>query len=128
MTARRASPPRRRGTNGTTPVEVEKSLERVKALFPAETDGVQEFLRKHPALIAVLLDAYPHLARIFGTPHLTLNVVRDSEGEGEDELFAYITTTEPVDEALAKLDQFDEEWFLDQDQTEGRLNFSLEFA
>jgi len=49
--------------------------------------------------------------------------------EGAKELFAYIRTSLPVDEALSRLDKFDEEWFLDQlDRAGGRFNFNLEFA
>jgi len=60
---------------------------------------------------------------------VVLEVVSDPEVEDMDELFAYILTSFPVDEALARLAKLDEEWFLDQlDQVGGRFNFNLEFV
>jgi hypothetical protein len=60
---------------------------------------------------------------------VTLEVVSDPEVEGVEELFAYILTSLPVNEALARLHRLDEEWFLDQlDRVGGRFNFNLEFV
>ena len=91
--------------------------------------AVKHFLFAHPQLVEVLLDAHVYLQKYFGPdPQVTLEVVSDPEVEGMDELFAYILTPLPVDEALARLDRLDEEWFLDQlDRVAGRFNFNLEF-
>jgi len=91
---------------------------------------VQRFLQANPHLIEAILEAYPYLVKCFGPdPQVMLEVVRDPEAEGVEELFAYILTPLPVDEALARLDKLDQEWFLDQlDRVGGRFNFNLEFA
>ena len=104
------------------------ALERIYSLRNAA--AVRRFLRAHPQLLEVLLEAYIHLQRYFGSkPQVTLEVVSDPEVEGLEELFAYILTDLPVDEAMARLDKLDQEWFLDQlDRVDGRLNFNLEFA
>lgn len=94
------------------------------------TAAVRHFLYAYPQLVEVLLDAHVYLQKYFGTePKVTLKVVSDPEVEGMDELFAYILTSLPVDEALARLNRLDEEWFLDQlDRVDGRFNFNLEFV
>ncbi len=87
-------------------------------------------MHAYPQLVEVLLEAHVYLQKYFGPdPRVTLEVVSDPEVEGMDELFAYIVTTLSVDEALARLDRLDEEWFLDQiDRVDGRFNFNLEFV
>jgi len=92
--------------------------------------AVRRFLHTYPQLVEVLLEARLYLQKYFGpAPQVTLEVVSDPEVEGVEELFAYILTSLPVDEALARLDRLDEEWFLDQlDRVGGRFNFNLEFV
>ena len=103
-------------------------LEKVYSFRNAE--AVRRFLQTHPHLIEVILEAYPYLVKYFGpNPQVMLEVVGDPEAEGLEELFAYILTSLPVDEALARLDKLDQEWFLDQlDRIGGQFNFNLEFA
>jgi len=92
--------------------------------------AVRHFLRANPQLVSILLEAHFHLQEHFG-PNLqvALEVVSDPEATGQEQLFAYIRTSLPVDEALARLDRLDEGWFLGQlDQVDGLLNFNLEFV
>jgi len=93
-------------------------------------DEVRRFLTAYLELIEFLLEAYAHLQRHFGPdPQVVLEVVSDPEIEGSEELFTYIRTSLPVDEALARLDSLDEEWFLDQlDQVGRQFNFNLELG
>jgi hypothetical protein len=93
--------------------------------------AVRRFLLAHLSLIGVLVEAYSHLSKYFGPdPRVALEIVSDPEADdGRDQLFAYILTSLPVDEALVRLDRLDEEWFLDQlDQVGGLFNFNLEFV
>ena len=103
-------------------------LEEIYSLRDAA--AVRRFLQACPQLIELLLEAHVYLQEYFGPdPQVTLEVVSDPEAESMDELFAYILTSLPVDEALARLDKLDEEWFLDQlDRVDGQLNFNLEFV
>jgi len=105
-----------------------RRLEEIYSFRDAE--AVRRFLHAYPQLVEVLLEAHVYLQKYFGPdPRVTLEVVSDPEVEGMDELFAYIVTTLSVDEALARLDRLDEEWFLDQiDRVDGRFNFNLEFV
>jgi len=91
--------------------------------------AVRRFLRAHPELTKVLLEVRAHLQRCFGPdPQVVLEVVGDPEVEGWDQLFAYILTRLPVNEAQARLDRLDEEWFPNQpEQVNNFFNFNLEF-
>jgi len=103
-------------------------LEEIYSLRDAA--AVRRFLYAYPQLLEVLLEAHVYLQKYFGSdPRVTLAVVSDPEVEGMDELFAYVLTSLPVNEALVRLDNLDEEWFLDQlDRLGGRFNFNLEFV
>ncbi|MSP12380.1 MAG: hypothetical protein EXR62_05415 [Chloroflexi bacterium] len=93
-----------------------------------DSSSVQSFLESHPQLVGLLLEAYPHLLESFGPqPEVILEVVRNPEAEEPDQLFAYIRTSLPISDALARLDTFDETWFLDQlDRVDDLFNFNLE--
>ncbi len=98
--------------------------------FLRDAAAVKRFLHARPQLAEVLLEARVHLQKYFGPdPQVALEVASDPETEGLEELFAYIRTPLPVDEALARLNRLDEEWFLDQlDRVDGQFNFNLEFV
>ena len=106
-------------------------LAQIRRMYGLRAEAeVVRFLRTHPALIDLLLEAPTHVERYFGpNPQLVLEVVTDPEVPDSEELFANICTPLPVEEALERLDQLDEGWFLDQlERTGGRFNFNLEFV
>lgn len=92
--------------------------------------AIRRFLHIHPRLIDVLLEARAHLQEHFGPdPQVVLQVVEDPEAENWSQLFAYILTDLPVDEAQARLEKLDEEWFLNQlYQVNNLFDFNLEFV
>jgi hypothetical protein len=103
-------------------------LHRLEEMYSfCDAAAVRDFLQTHPHLIEVILEAYPYLVKHFGpNPQVMLEVVRDPEAERLEQLFAYILTSLDADEALARLDRLDEEWFLDQSDRVGDLfNFNL---
>jgi hypothetical protein len=88
------------------------------------------YLAAHPQVADFLQTGYGQLRRFFGPEaSFVLEVVRDPEDSvPSDFLFVNIRTALPVDDAMARLDQFDEDWYLDQVDTFGDLvNFNLEF-
>jgi len=91
-------------------------------------DQVRSFLVTHPDLVEVLFEARSYLEALFGSDlEVILEVVTDPDAEGLKQLFAYIHTSLPIDDALERLDRLDEEWFLDQlDRVDGLCNFNLE--
>jgi hypothetical protein len=90
---------------------------------------VRRFLQTYPHLTGFLLEAFPYLEKHFGSsPHVELEVIRDPEIGRTGELIASILTPLSVDDAQARLDGLDDEWFLDElDRVDGLFNFSLEF-
>ena len=91
---------------------------------------VDAYVAKHPQLTGFLLDSYRQLRKYFdAAASFALEVVRDPEiSPPSDFLFVNIRISMPVDEAMERLDQFDEAWYLDQVDAFGELvNFNLEF-
>lgn len=58
-----------------------------------------------------------------------LEVVTEADAEDDRELFAFVQTDLPHQEALARLEQLDEDWWLDaSDRAQGKLCMHVEFA
>jgi hypothetical protein len=93
------------------------------------TNHINDYLQSHSELINFLLESHYHFEKYFGTSaKFELEVVHDPEAQHE-QLIVYINTSLPVDEALIRLDQFDNDWFLDHiDWLNHLINFSLEIA
>lgn len=85
------------------------------------------FLGKHPFLVQVLEEAYPVIVRHFGEDATCkLRVIQDPDG-GPDELHGVVLTRLASREALRRLDDLDDEWWLDQlPRARGRLVLSIE--
>ncbi len=77
--------------------------------------AVTDFLSRHDFLVDLLIEAREHIRTHFGpdTP-AALEVFYDmDDAQCEPELVALIETTLPAEEALTRLDCFDEAWWLD---------------
>lgn len=77
-------------------------------------EEVTRYLHKHPVLIPLLVQAEEVIPRYFDVDvPVVLEVVFDPECyDPEGELFASIQIPETVDDALDRLDRFDDEWWL----------------
>jgi hypothetical protein len=85
----------------------------------------------NPQLVPLLLEAREHVERVFGSDApVVLAVVENPEAvDSLPELFVYIQTPLPVTAAREKLEQLDEEWWLDAlPRAGGRLNIALEYV
>lgn len=91
-------------------------------------DSVQAFLAQHPLVTQFIRLSWPALKRCFGVPlNIVLEVIQYPEEYASDELVAWIQSEVPVEEGLARLDHFEDEWFLDHmELSGGRFNFNLE--
>ncbi|NOX63715.1 MAG: hypothetical protein GXP42_17460 [Chloroflexi bacterium] len=113
-----------------SPEEVEQLLRGIqKAYILPHSNDVVRFLREHPSLIEIVQKAAVALRQIFGfEAPLTLELFHDPDTE-DTELFALVHSDEPVDAALAKLQMFDETWFLDQQPLiDGLFNVDVVFS
>ena len=87
--------------------------------------AIKAFLRDHETLASVLFSAFPKINAFWGnqlSPELRL--VEDADDESTS-LVVYVASRQP--DAYARLDRFDEEWWLDHiKETEGLLNFAID--
>ncbi len=105
-----------------------KNLEKLFTFRNGE--AILDFLREHPFLVNLLQEAYAAIEQSFGTnPEVFLEVVADPEVQGLLEMFGYIVSGLPPEEAGKQLQQFDRDWFLKQlPRIKGLLNFDVEFV
>ncbi|MBD2388103.1 hypothetical protein [Cylindrospermum sp. FACHB-282] len=90
-------------------------LRKISQIYTIEdTFVVGRFLHKHSTLIDVLLEAHPQIRKYFPLEKLRLKLYVDPESPQWEKLVLSICATpESVDEALNKLDEFDQEWWID---------------
>jgi hypothetical protein len=93
-------------------------------------EAVAAYLAQHPAAREVLDEAAAVLPEFFDAPvDIVLDVPPDYEGEHVQHLYVRIQTSEDVDQALARKDRFNEEWWW-QRMTDAppTMHFTLEFV
>ncbi|MBS3908738.1 MAG: hypothetical protein KGZ93_03820 [Actinobacteria bacterium] len=88
---------------------------------------VMGLIEKQPFLSTLLIDAYRKVLSYFPEAHRYLDVIRDPESPEGSRLALYIATTLAPEEAVERLEQFDEDWWLDTiDNTRGKLIIDVE--
>ncbi len=95
----------------------------------ADPARVCTFTFEKPYVLELLLDAYARLCALFGeTSTIRLDFNVDPEIPGRRYLAVRVLTVFSVDEAIERMDHFDEVWWLDRIGRAGRdLLFALEF-
>jgi hypothetical protein len=91
-------------------------------------DEVKGYLRLHDSAINVLLEAPERVKSHFQRDtQIALEVITDPE-DGDRKLFAFALTPLPAEEAMDRLEQFDEEWWFEaSERAEGQLIVDVEF-
>jgi hypothetical protein len=113
-----------------TPVKEPSPSTLEKLYFFRRPSEVKEFLEASPFLKPLLVEAYERIGNCFGPkPEVVLEVVTDPEADDDRQLFAFIQTSLPSEQALDKLDRLDDDWWLDAaDRSEGKLCLHVEFV
>jgi len=89
---------------------------------------ILQFLSINPELIQTLMEAVPHLDRIFGDARRYLELDQDPDGEFE-ELFCVILVDAQPEQALRMLRRLDQTWFSKAAKDiHNRLNFTVDTA
>ena len=90
-------------------------------------EAVKAFMAARPQIIPFIEAAAPVLTKYFGQPlEIVLEVVSYPEEGAEDDLIGWIQSYDEVEEGLNKLEQFEDEWFLDHmAEVDYRFNFNL---
>jgi hypothetical protein len=92
--------------------------------------AVGEFMLDHPYLLDLLLEAYPRLRSLFG-PSSAPRLERASDPDVPNRTYLLVTlvTPLPVRDALALMNRFADDWWLDHIAYAGRdLVFMVDFA
>ncbi|MHB8411281.1 MAG: hypothetical protein ACYDDI_04960 [Candidatus Acidiferrales bacterium] len=110
-------------------IKSNSNLLRRLSFYEVEDEAkVCQFLNRSPELIDLLLEARIRVEQLFGSkPLVILRVVEEPDSPNESELFATVITGLPADEALRRLNAFDDEWWIDNCRKAlGKLNFDVE--
>lgn len=80
-------------------------------------------------LLPLLVEAHKKVAEYFELPAKPiLEVISDPESEGDQQLFLLIPTYHAPQQALFRLDQLDQEWWLDVlPQARGKMTIDVEY-
>lgn len=80
-------------------------------------DSIIAFFEQYPEITTKLFEARENILKFFPNHSFALELMADLENENEDDsqLILYIQTTLSPDEAIERLDKFDDEWWLDVD-------------
>lgn len=104
-------------------------LEDIERLYSfRDLTRVRTFLSKHAFLVTLLDAAHDITTRYFAPLSLALEVIADPDSTDDQQLVLFVVLQGTPAEAFAKLQRFDNEWWLDaMDEAKGRLCISLEF-
>lgn len=104
-------------------------LDKVERLYSLRTPlQVRRFLGEHPFLAPLLVAAYDVTIRYFTPLSLALELIADPDSTDDEQLVLFVALQLTPPEAFAKLERFDNEWWLDaMDEAQGHLCISLEF-
>jgi hypothetical protein len=96
-------------------VKIDPTLQALGQFYTfRRAEKVSGFLQAHSFLVPLLMEAYSKIAKYFGpSPEVVLEIVIDQEAEDDRELFALVRVDLSLDEALRRLERFDQEWWLD---------------
>ena len=87
-----------------------RALERFYTLRGSYEVG--EFLWRHPFLVPLLLEARAEIEQVFSNAEVALQVIANPEEPDFEQLFAYVSAALDPIEALLRLRQFDDAWWL----------------
>jgi hypothetical protein len=73
---------------------------------------VYDFIGNNPYLLPLLMEAYHRIRNYFPSEILFLEVVTDPDEIGDKQLVIYICTDLSPQDAIDKLDQLDDNWWL----------------
>jgi len=91
-----------------------------------EPRKVFRFLERNTFLAPLLIEAYPKLENRFPDSQIFLEVDTDPEEGNDQQLLVLIATTSSPKEALRRLKELDEDWWLDAlDRAQGKLCINL---
>ena len=109
--------------------DAETVLDEIERSFAVRNEpDVIGFLGEHAFLVPLLRESYDRINAYFPAAQPTLEIVADPDGADDSQLVIFVPTKLEPQEAMAHLERFDENWWLDAlDQARGKLCITLEF-
>ena len=109
------------GDRGDTKLNHEMVLLNNKYTLKTAAD-VYDFIGYNPYLLPLLMEAYHRIRNCFPSEILFLEVVTDPDEIGDKQLVIYICTDLSPRDAIDKLDQLDDNWWLNaSDASDSKL-------
>ncbi len=109
----------------------QSNISELSKLYLFSDDGeVKRFLLRNQFLIEVLKEIPTQICNYFGNNQaISLRVSYDPDSFGSSDLWVDILTTLSAQEAIPLLDEFDEQWWLENmNRVSGELNITLKFV
>ncbi|MEK6284671.1 MAG: hypothetical protein AABO57_02915 [Acidobacteriota bacterium] len=109
-------------------VAASNNIEELERLYSLRQPiQVRRFLGEHAFLVPLLVEAYDTATRYFAPLSYALEVIADPDSMDDQQLVLFLVLQLTPAEAFAKLQRFDNEWWLDaMDAAQGPLCISLE--
>lgn len=94
---------------------IDRLLGRLHERYEFRDDlAVEDYIEQYPSLYSLLTDVHDKVHEYFSLDaYAILDVVQDSEVDDAERLFVFIQTDLSADEALDRLDELYEQWWLD---------------
>lgn len=112
-------------------LEAQLSLVQPGRLYRMENEQtVQRFLRSHPEVRRVLVEAQDYVTEYFGADaEVVLEVIQDPDVSERSKLIARVVTDKPIEEAFGQLQAFARDWFTAEfARADGLVNFDVTCA
>lgn len=109
----------------------ESSIDRLLQWYEFRDDSaVRTYLTNHPSLHKPLEEAHERICKYFGPDtRIVLDAIKDSEMDNNERLFAFVQTELSADDALDRLDELYEQWWLDRLSTiQPKMSIDVEFV
>jgi HEPN domain-containing protein len=92
-------------------------------------DEVKEFLQTYPFLLPLIIEAYSKIQTYFESdPSLVLEVVTGQDTPGDCQLVVFIQTNRQPEDALARLDRLNAEWWREAShRSQNKLCIHIEY-
>jgi hypothetical protein len=115
------------GDRGDTKLNHDMVLLNNKYTLKTAAD-VYDFVGSNPHLLPWLMETYHQIRNYFPSEILFLEVVTDPDEIGDKQLVIYICTDLSPQEAIDKLDQLDDNWWLNvSDASDSKLLIQVEY-
>ena len=105
-------------------------ISELNRLYEFRGDGVVRYLANYPSLFNLLKEAHEQIRKYFGQDvRVALDAIKDGEMDDSERLFAFVQTELSADDALDRLYELYEQWWLDAlSGVQPKMSIDVEFV